>query len=321
MRIVRTADPRLAYLPIRIVGPQRCDRRIDVVARPTQLDVVAAHERPVRPGRLLPSGADAAGVDDPISVDSSIELRMRVPDHDDALLDPVDHLPQRIVGGEHRDGLVDASRRPMRVEHVAEHEPLGKAGDEVALVGSELCNLIGDVHVVQAVHVAEDETRIRDGAGAIDHLDGLRAAVEIPAEHDDVGSKIRYLGEDGVERREVAFYVVEGGDAHAAETTAASGAARSGTATSASGSGVTAATMGRDSDADEHFEFACRFHDDNALRLWSARSHLGWSEALAARGQHARAQEHASRAVELARAHGYGLIEALAAPILGVGIG
>jgi len=85
--------------------------------------------------------------------------------------------------------------------------------------------------------------------------------------------------------------------------------------------GVTAATMGRDNDADEDFAFACRFHDDNAVRLWSARSHLGWSEALAARGEHAWAQDHASRAVDLARAHGYGLIEALAARILGVGIG
>ena len=83
--------------------------------------------------------------------------------------------------------------------------------------------------------------------------------------------------------------------------------------------GVAAATMGRNGDADEHFAFACRFHDDNGLRLWSARSHLGWSEALAARGERARAQEHASRAVDLARAHGYRLIEALAAPILDLG--
>jgi hypothetical protein len=79
--------------------------------------------------------------------------------------------------------------------------------------------------------------------------------------------------------------------------------------------GETAATMGRHRDADEHFAFACCFHDDNGLTLWSARSHLGWSEALAARGERARAKEHASRASELARAHGYGLIEALAAPI------
>ena len=57
--------------------------------------------------------------------------------------------------------------------------------------------------------------------------------------------------------------------------------------------GVAAATIGRDDEADEHFAFACRFHDDNGLQLWSARSHLGWAESLAARGERARAQEHA----------------------------
>jgi class 3 adenylate cyclase len=82
--------------------------------------------------------------------------------------------------------------------------------------------------------------------------------------------------------------------------------------------GVTAATLGRDGEADEHFAFACRFHDDNGLKLWSARSHLGWAEALAARGERAQAQEHATRAFELARTNGYGMIEALAAPIVGV---
>ncbi len=79
--------------------------------------------------------------------------------------------------------------------------------------------------------------------------------------------------------------------------------------------GVAAATMGRDDEADEEFAFACRFHDDNGLMLWAARSHLGWAEALADRGERAQAQTHAARALELARAHGYGLIEALAAPI------
>lgn len=82
--------------------------------------------------------------------------------------------------------------------------------------------------------------------------------------------------------------------------------------------GVAAATLGRDDEADEHFAFACRFHEDNGLRLWSARSELGWAEALAARGEGTRAQEHARRALSLARAHGYGLIEALAAPIVSV---
>jgi DNA-binding SARP family transcriptional activator len=83
--------------------------------------------------------------------------------------------------------------------------------------------------------------------------------------------------------------------------------------------GVLAATLGRDAEADEHFDFACRFHAEQQFTLWNARSHLGWSEALAARGEHHRAQEHASYASELARAHGYGLIEALAAPIASAG--
>jgi class 3 adenylate cyclase len=83
--------------------------------------------------------------------------------------------------------------------------------------------------------------------------------------------------------------------------------------------GVAAAILRRDREADEHFAFACRFHDDHGFRLWSARSHLGWAESFAARGERARAQEHASRALELARAYGYGLIEARAAPIAGVG--
>jgi class 3 adenylate cyclase len=83
--------------------------------------------------------------------------------------------------------------------------------------------------------------------------------------------------------------------------------------------GVAAAILRRDDDADDHFAFACRFHDDNGLRLWSARSHLGWAESFAARGERARAHEHAARALELARTYGYGLIEALAAPIVSVG--
>ncbi len=83
--------------------------------------------------------------------------------------------------------------------------------------------------------------------------------------------------------------------------------------------GVAAATLRRDGEADEHFAFACRFHDDHGLKLWSARSHLGWAQSLAARGEPARAQEHASRALELARTYGYGLIEALATPIAGAG--
>ena len=94
-----------------------------------------------------------------------------------------------------------------------------------------------------------------------------------------------------------------------------SGAARSATATCACGSVSRPRRWGGTTRPTRQFAFACRFHDDNGLRLWSARSHLGWAEALAARGERAQAQEHAARALELARAHGYGLIEALAAPI------
>jgi hypothetical protein len=83
--------------------------------------------------------------------------------------------------------------------------------------------------------------------------------------------------------------------------------------------GVAAATAGRHAEADDQFAFASRFHEDNGLRLWSARAHLGWAESLAARGETGRAQEHASRALELAAAHGYGLIEKLAAPIAAAG--
>jgi DNA-binding SARP family transcriptional activator len=83
--------------------------------------------------------------------------------------------------------------------------------------------------------------------------------------------------------------------------------------------GVLAATLGADAEADEHFDFACRFHEEHEFKLWNARSHLGWSEALMARGEHHRAQEHATRAFDLARANGYGLIETLSAPIANAG--
>jgi tetratricopeptide (TPR) repeat protein len=84
--------------------------------------------------------------------------------------------------------------------------------------------------------------------------------------------------------------------------------------------GIAAATVGEHAAADEHFDFASRFHEDHGMRLWSARTHLGWAESLAARGQTARAQEHGSRALELARTYGYGLIETLAAPVAAAGV-
>ena len=79
---------------------------------------------------------------------------------------------------------------------------------------------------------------------------------------------------------------------------------------------ITAAMLGRDREADDDFDFSCRFHEENELRLWSARSHLGWAQAYLARGEVAPAQQHAARALEFARGHDYGLIEAQAAPIV-----
>jgi class 3 adenylate cyclase len=61
--------------------------------------------------------------------------------------------------------------------------------------------------------------------------------------------------------------------------------------------------------ADEHLMFACQFHQANDLPLWDARGHLGWAQALAARGETSLARKHAARALELSRGHGYALFE------------
>jgi tetratricopeptide (TPR) repeat protein len=76
-----------------------------------------------------------------------------------------------------------------------------------------------------------------------------------------------------------------------------------------------AATLGRHDDADADFAFAGEFHHRNGLRGWEARSELGWAEALAMRGELDSAREHASRALELSRDHGYGAFEPRAAAI------
>ena len=55
---------------------------------------------------------------------------------------------------------------------------------------------------------------------------------------------------------------------------------------------------------------------EHGLRLWEARSELGWAEALADRGELERAREHAARALELACEHGYGAFEPRAAAVL-----
>jgi class 3 adenylate cyclase len=81
--------------------------------------------------------------------------------------------------------------------------------------------------------------------------------------------------------------------------------------------GLLAAVMGEHEQADQHLAFACAFQEANGLLLWAARAHLGWAEALAARGETARAQEHAARALELSREHGYGAFEGRATALVG----
>jgi len=80
--------------------------------------------------------------------------------------------------------------------------------------------------------------------------------------------------------------------------------------------GLLAACMGDHEQADQHLAFACDFHETHGLLLWAARAHLGWADALAGRGDAARAHEHAARALELSREHGFGLFEERAAALV-----
>jgi tetratricopeptide (TPR) repeat protein len=68
--------------------------------------------------------------------------------------------------------------------------------------------------------------------------------------------------------------------------------------------GLLAACMGEHEQADRHLAFACDFQETHGLLLWAACAHLGWAQALAGRGDAARAREHAARALELSREHG-----------------
>jgi class 3 adenylate cyclase len=81
--------------------------------------------------------------------------------------------------------------------------------------------------------------------------------------------------------------------------------------------GLLAACMGEHERTDQHLAFACEFQEANGLPLWAARAHLGWAEALDRRGDVARASQHAGRALELSREHGYGGIEERAAALPG----
>jgi class 3 adenylate cyclase/tetratricopeptide (TPR) repeat protein len=80
--------------------------------------------------------------------------------------------------------------------------------------------------------------------------------------------------------------------------------------------GLLAGLLGEHEQADHDLAFACEFYETNGLLLWLARTHLGWAEALAARGEKESALEHAAQALELSREHGYGLFEPRAAALV-----
>jgi tetratricopeptide (TPR) repeat protein len=84
--------------------------------------------------------------------------------------------------------------------------------------------------------------------------------------------------------------------------------------------GLLAARLGEHQQADEHLKFACDFHEANDTPLSAARGQLGWAEALAARGDAGAAREHAARALELSREHGYGLFEPRAVALIETGL-
>ena len=83
--------------------------------------------------------------------------------------------------------------------------------------------------------------------------------------------------------------------------------------------GLLAATLGRDGQADEHFARAIEIQERDGMLVWTARAHLGWAEALVARGRTELAREHATRALEPSREHGYGAFEPRAAAIVASG--
>ena len=80
--------------------------------------------------------------------------------------------------------------------------------------------------------------------------------------------------------------------------------------------GLLAGVLGEHEQADEHLAFAREFHETNGMPIWVARGHLGWAEALAARGDVVGARDHAARALELSRERGYGLFEERAAALV-----
>jgi hypothetical protein len=72
--------------------------------------------------------------------------------------------------------------------------------------------------------------------------------------------------------------------------------------------GLLAACMGDHEQADRHLAFACDFQETNGLLLWAAPRPFGLGRG-ARRARRRCLLEHAARALELSKQHGYGLFE------------
>ena len=82
-------------------------------------------------------------------------------------------------------------------------------------------------------------------------------------------------------------------------------------------SAMLAATLAATSKPTSGLRFRLRLPSPKrGIRTWEARSELGWAEALAQRGDLDRARDHASRALELSRDHGFGEFEPRAGAIV-----
>ena len=85
-----------------------------------KLDVLAVEQRPERALPALVRHADAAGVDEARPIDDALELHVRVPADDEALLDSRERGPKTLVGGDARQDLLVVARRAVAVEDAAE---------------------------------------------------------------------------------------------------------------------------------------------------------------------------------------------------------
>ena len=81
--------------------------------------------------------------------------------------------------------------------------------------------------------------------------------------------------------------------------------------------GMLAAVCGRHAEADADLEFACRWHEDNELMIWAARSRLALAESLARRGEHERAADLARGVLGFVARLGYEGLRPSAEALLG----